>query len=69
MLQARKSRVGVPMMPLNVFSLPNPFSRIMVLELTQPSADTSIRKCFWGVERGWHIRLTTSPPSVGSTTL
>jgi hypothetical protein len=46
------------------FNLPNPLSRIMALALTQPLIEMSTRKCFWGVERGRRVMLTTSPPSV-----
>jgi hypothetical protein len=36
----------------------------MTLGLTQPLTQMSIRKCFCGVECGWRIRMTTSPPYV-----
>jgi hypothetical protein len=52
------------MRSLNCFNLPNPSSRTLALELTQPLTEMSIRKCFWGIERGRRVRLITSPPSV-----
>jgi hypothetical protein len=39
-------------------------SRSMVLGLTEPLTEMSSRKCFWEVEHGRRVRLTTSPPSV-----
>jgi hypothetical protein len=36
----------------------------MALRLTQPLTEMSARKCFWGLERGLRVRLTTVPPSV-----
>jgi hypothetical protein len=46
------------------FSLHNPSGLSMVLRLTQPLTEMSTRKCFWGVERGRRLRLTTSQQSV-----
>jgi hypothetical protein len=66
MLQAVRSRIRVPMWPLIFF-----FSILRVAlgtgRFTQPLTEMSTRnrkKCFRVVERGWHLRLTTSPPSV-----
>jgi hypothetical protein len=36
----------------------------MALGFTQPLTEMGARKCFWGVERGRRVRLTTSPPSL-----
>jgi hypothetical protein len=36
----------------------------MTLELIQPLTKMSARNLPGGVERGWSVRLTTSPPSV-----
>jgi hypothetical protein len=63
-VQAGRSRFRDPIRPLNVSISPNPSSRTMTLEFTQPLKETSIRKCFWGVNRCRRVRLTTSPPSV-----
>jgi hypothetical protein len=41
MLRAGSSRVRVPMRSLNFFNLPNPSSRTMALEFTQPLTETS----------------------------
>jgi hypothetical protein len=43
MLQAGSSRVRFPMIPLDFFNLPNPSSRIMTLESTQPLTEMSTR--------------------------
>jgi hypothetical protein len=55
MLQAGKSRVRAPM---------NPSSRTMSLRSTKPLTEMSTG-IFLGVKVGQHVRLTTSPPSVG----
>jgi hypothetical protein len=39
-------------------------SNTMALGLTQLLIEVSTRKSFWGVERGKHVRMTASPPSV-----
>jgi hypothetical protein len=44
-----------------LFNLLNPSSRSMGLGFTQPLTKISIRKCFWGGERGRHVRLKISP--------
>jgi hypothetical protein len=49
---------------LNCFNLPNSFIRTMALGFTRPLTEMSTRTCFWGVECGRSIRLTTSAPSV-----
>jgi hypothetical protein len=64
MLQTGRSRVRVPMRVLNFFNLRNPSICTMTLGLTQPETERSTRKCFWVVERGRGISLTTKPPSV-----
>jgi hypothetical protein len=64
MLRAGRSRVSVPLEPMNVFNLPNPSNSTMALELTQPVTEIRTRKHFWGVERGRRVRLTTSSQSV-----
>jgi hypothetical protein len=64
MLQAGRSRVRDPIRSFKFSNLPNPSSRTMALRLSQPLTQMSTRKCFWGVERGWRVRLTTLPPSV-----
>jgi hypothetical protein len=46
-----------------LFSLPNPSSRAMVVDLTQSLIEMSTRKCSWGVESGRSLRLITSTPS------
>jgi hypothetical protein len=38
-------------------------SLITALGLTQPLTEMSTRKCFWEVEGGRRLRLTTSPPN------
>jgi hypothetical protein len=48
------------MRTLDFFNLPNPTCHTMALGLTQPVTKMSTRKYFWGVERDWRIRLTTS---------
>jgi hypothetical protein len=46
------------------FNWPNPSSRNMALESTQPLIEMSTRKIPGGVKRGRRVRLTTLPPSV-----
>jgi hypothetical protein len=61
-LQARRSPVRVRD-GVDCFNLPNPFSRTMALESTQPLTNMSARNLL-GVKSGWHVGLTTLPPSV-----
>jgi hypothetical protein len=56
--------VRVPIRSSNFFNSPNPFSSTMALGLTQPGRLMSTKKCFWGIKRGQHVRLTTLPPSL-----
>jgi hypothetical protein len=58
-LQARRPRVWFLMRPLNFFNWPNPPSHTIALGSTQPSTEMSTRHL-----PGWHVWLTTSPPSV-----
>jgi hypothetical protein len=46
------------------FNWPNPSSRTMLLESTQPLTEMSTRNLPGGVKNGRRVRLTTSPPSV-----
>jgi hypothetical protein len=46
------------------FNLPDPSIRITALGITQPLTEMSNKKCFWGVERGRCVGLTTYAPSV-----
>jgi hypothetical protein len=67
MLQAGSSRDRIPIMSLDFFNLPNPFSRTMALGSTQPLTDISTRNIlgmFLGVRRGWRVGLTALPPSM-----
>jgi hypothetical protein len=57
MLQAGRSQVQFPMRSSNSSS------STVALGFSQPVTEMSTRICFWGVKHGWHIRLTTSPPS------
>jgi hypothetical protein len=57
-LQAGRSLVQIPLTSLVFFNLPSSSSLTMALGLTQPLTEMSTRK------GGWHVRLTTSPPSV-----
>jgi hypothetical protein len=63
MLEAGRSRVRFHMMSLDFFNLPNPSSRTMALGSTQTLTEMSTRN-LPGVECGWSVRLTTSPPYV-----
>jgi hypothetical protein len=49
-----------------VINLPNPSSRTIALQLTQPLTEMSIAKSFGGggLQRGRRVRLTTSLTSV-----
>jgi hypothetical protein len=47
-----------------LLNLPNLSRRTMVLWLTQPLTEMSIRKGFWWLERGRRVRMTTSTPYV-----
>jgi hypothetical protein len=52
---------------INVFNLPNPFSRTRPwgsLSLLTEMSIKNRKKCFWGVERGWCTGLITLPLSV-----
>jgi hypothetical protein len=62
-LQAGRSRVRFTMRSLDFFNLPNPSSRTMALESTQPRTEMSTRN-LPGVKGGRHVRRKTSPPSV-----
>jgi hypothetical protein len=62
MLQVGRSGFRLQMRPLDFFNLPDPSSRSMALGFTQPLIEPGI---FLGEKCGWHIRLKTSPPSVG----
>jgi hypothetical protein len=64
MLQAGRLRVNFQMMSLDFSALSNPSNLTMVLGLTEPLTEISIRKSFWVVKRGRRIRLATSPLSV-----
>jgi hypothetical protein len=64
MLQARRSRVQIPMRLLNFFNLPNLSSRTMALGSTQPLNRNEYQKSSCGVKGRRCVRLTTSPPSV-----
>jgi hypothetical protein len=48
MLQAGRSRVRNPMRSENFVSLPNPSSRTMAVEFTQPVTEMSTKKFFGG---------------------
>jgi hypothetical protein len=48
---------------IGFFNWPNPSSPTMALGQTQPLTEMSTRNIL-GVEGGWHVGLTTSPPSV-----
>jgi hypothetical protein len=63
MLQAGRSRVWFPMRSLNFFLWPNPSSRTVALESTQPLKERSTRNRP-GLKGGRRVGLTTSPPSV-----
>jgi hypothetical protein len=66
MLQVGRSRARDPMRS-KIFSIYVILPAAVGPGFTQPVIEmsmVSIKKCFWGVERGWRIRLTTSPPSV-----
>jgi hypothetical protein len=60
----------LPISPPNsifiIWPLPNPSSRTVILEFTQPLTEMSTRKYFWEVERGRLIMLAISPPSLCS---
>jgi hypothetical protein len=49
---------------LDIFNLPNPYSRIMTLVSTQPLTEISTRNLPGNVKDGRRVRLTTLPPSV-----
>jgi hypothetical protein len=68
MLQAGMSRVQVPMRSLDFFfNWPNPSSRTVALESTQPLTEmstNSILGMFLGIKGGRRVGLTTLPPSL-----
>jgi hypothetical protein len=66
MLQAGRSLFRDPMRPLHFFNLLNPSSRTMALGITQRRNEyqKQEKRCFWVVERGRRLRLTTWPPCV-----
>jgi hypothetical protein len=63
MLQARRSRVRVPMRWI-FFNLPNPSSHTMALGVDSASNRNEYQESSWGVKGGRRVRLTTLPPSV-----
>jgi hypothetical protein len=63
MLQAGRSRMWIPMRSLNFFSWPNPSSRTMALESTQPITEMRTRN-LPVIRVGQQVRLTTWQPSV-----
>jgi hypothetical protein len=63
MLQAGRSLIRVPMRSLDIFNWPNPPSRTIVLESTQPLTEMGTRNLPWG-KGGRRVRLTTLPPSM-----
>jgi hypothetical protein len=65
MLQAGRLWARVPMRLLDFFNWPNPSSCTMALGSTQPLTEMSTRNLPGGVKGSRHVRLTTSPPSVG----
>jgi hypothetical protein len=62
MLHAGRSPIRVPD-EVDFFNLPNPPTRTMALESTQPLTEMSPR-IFLGVKSGRRIGLTTLPPTV-----
>jgi hypothetical protein len=62
MLQDGMSPVRVPD-EVDIFNLPNPSSRTMALELTQPDR-YEYQECSWGVKRDRRVGLTTLQPSM-----
>jgi hypothetical protein len=62
MLQAGRSQVRVPD-EVDFFNLPNPSSHTMALGSTQPPTKMSTKNCL-RAKSGWHVGLTTLPPSV-----
>jgi hypothetical protein len=64
MLQAGRSLVPIPTRSCNFFlNLPNPSSRTITLGWTQPLTEM-LPGIFLGVNRGRHVNMKTSPPSV-----
>jgi hypothetical protein len=62
LLQAGRLPVQVPD-EVSFFNLPNPSSCTMALGSTQPVTKLA-PGIFLGVKSGWHVGLTTLPPSV-----
>jgi hypothetical protein len=61
MLQARRSRVQVPMRIFEFsFNLPNPSSRIMALRSTQPLTEMSTRNRPGIIYKMWELRRLTT---------
>jgi len=53
---------SIPDGVIGIFYWQNPSGRTVVLRLTQPLTEMSIRNISWG-KGGWCVRLTTLPPS------
>jgi hypothetical protein len=49
---------------IGFFDLPNPSSRTMALGSNQPLTEMSTKNIPGVVNGSWHVRLTTTPPSV-----
>jgi hypothetical protein len=49
---------------IKFFNISNPSRYTMALGFTQHLVEMSTRDLPGGVKRGWHLRLTTSPPSM-----
>jgi hypothetical protein len=64
MLQARRSRVRVPMRWILFFNSPNPSSRTAALAVDSASNRNEYQESSRGVKGGGRLRLTTLAPSV-----
>jgi hypothetical protein len=65
MLQARRSRVRIPVSNFFFFNLLNPSSRTMALGFIQRLREMGTRNLpCGGIKRDRRVRLTTSPPSL-----